>query len=200
MISSAEGKTWKETEKEIVSVLLDGGVGVLPTDTLYGLVGSALNKASVERIYSIRKRDLKKPMIILISSVDDLKDFGISLNPEQEKILKKMWPAKVSVVVECNDKRMKHLLRGGKTLAFRMPDDKDLLSLLKKTGPLVAPSANLAGQKPAEDFKGAYKYFENKVDFYVDMGKIKGEPSTLVRLEGDGKIEVLRRGAVDVLK
>ncbi|EKE25060.1 MAG: hypothetical protein ACD_5C00309G0002 [uncultured bacterium] len=195
-MNSSKEKTWKEVEKEIAPVLLDGGVGVLPTDTLYGLVGVALDENSVERIYKIRKRDLKKPMIILISSIDELKQFGILLNFEQKKVLKKIWPAKVSIVIECLDKKMNHLLRGGKSLAFRMPNDKDLLSLIKKTGPLVAPSANLAGQNPAESFGEAYKYFKDEVDFYVDNGKIKGEPSTLIQLGNDGKFKLLRQGAV----
>lgn len=192
----AMAKSWKEINREITPVLLGGGVGILPTDTLYGLVGCALNEEAVERIYEIRKRDLKKPMIILVSSIDDLKSFGISLSLEQMKILKKMWPAKLSVVIDCKNKKNKHLLRGGKSLAFRMPDDKNLLELLKKTGPLVAPSANLAGEKPAENFREAQKYFGDEVDFYVDADKLKSQPSTLIKLENDGSFKMLRRGAV----
>jgi L-threonylcarbamoyladenylate synthase len=185
-------------EKEIVSILLAGGVGVIPTDTLYGLVGSALNAESVERIYKLRKRDLKKPMIILISSLQDLKTFGVLLNASQEQILKKLWPGKISVVFPSGNKKMQHLLRGGKTLAFRFPQDETLLKLLKETGPLVAPSANLAGEKPAETYVQAKKYFGEKIDFYLDAGKLFSKPSTIIEIAMDGKVNILRKGIVKI--
>ncbi|MDD5463916.1 MAG: L-threonylcarbamoyladenylate synthase [Candidatus Moranbacteria bacterium] len=195
------GKTKKMIKyKEVIKILKTGGVGVVPTDTLYGLVGSALNKKTVERVYQLRKRDLKKPMIILISSLNDLKKFGIILVSSQKKILDEVWPAKVSVVFECKLKKWEHLHRGQKTLAFRFPADKVLVSLLKKVGPLVAPSANLAGKKPAETYAEARKYFGEDVDFYVDSGKLKSKPSTLVEFGKDGQLKILREGAVKIAK
>jgi len=185
-------------EKVIVPILLESGIGVLPTDTLYGMVGRALDKKTVERIYKLRKRDLKKPMIVLISSLNDLKIFGIKLNSKQKKILAKFWPGKVSVVLDCSSKKFEHLHRGGKTLALRFPKDKNLISLLKKTGPLVVPSVNVVGEKPAEIFSEAKKYFGDKVDFYIDAGKMKSKPSTLVSLDRNGNITVLRPGAVKI--
>ena len=65
--------------KGIKKILLNHGVGVLPTDTLYGLVGSALSKKAVARIYKLRRRNPQKPFIILISSLADLKLFNIKL-------------------------------------------------------------------------------------------------------------------------
>lgn len=184
--------------KIIVPVLASGGIGVFPTDTLYGVVGSALEKKTVERIYGLRDRDLDKPMIILISSLKDLEIFGIVLSAKQKKSLKKLWPGKVSVVLDCPLKKFQNLHRGGKTLALRLPDDKNIIKLLKKTGPLVAPSANMAGQKPAETFYEAQKYFGDKVDFYINAGKLKSKPSTLVRMDAAGNITVLREGAVKI--
>ncbi|EKD58562.1 MAG: hypothetical protein ACD_56C00097G0007 [uncultured bacterium] len=188
------------TQETIASILLAGGVGVFPTDTLYGLVGSALHPSAIERIYQIRKRELTKPLIVLISSIDDLKFFGAVLNSEQEKKLKKIWPGKVSLVLPCENKKIHYLLRGGKTLAFRLPAEKNILNLIKKVGPLVAPSANLAGEAPAETFLQAKKYFNEEIDFYVDFGRISSEPSTLIALDEKGEVELLRKGAVDISK
>lgn len=188
-----------EIQKQIAPILLEGGVGVLPTDTLYGLVGGALKEETVERIYKLRKRDLKKPMIILISSLKDLEFFGIDLNAKQKKVLKNLWPGKVSIVFECVDSKFKYLHRSKKSLAFRLPNDEQLLKLLKKVGPLVAPSTNLAGEKPAANISEAKKYFGAKVDFYVDAGTLKSAPSTLVGIDGGGKLKILRAGAVKVV-
>ncbi|HOW60774.1 MAG TPA: L-threonylcarbamoyladenylate synthase [Candidatus Moranbacteria bacterium] len=186
------------SEKMLASILLSGGIGVFPTDTLYGVVGSALSKKSVERIYKLRKRESKKPMIILISSVKDLKIFGIRTNSKQRDILRKLWPGKISVIFDCPLKKFSHLHRGTKTLALRLPKDKWLISFLKKTGPLVAPSANIAGKKPAENFAETKIFFREKVDFYVDKGKLKSKPSTLIKIDKKGKIEILRQGAAKV--
>lgn len=188
---------YKITNSKLVEIIKNGGVGVLPTDTLYGLVGSALNKKSVEKIYKLRKRNSGKPFIILISSLKDLNLFEIKLEKETEKLLKKLWPGKVSVILACVSKKLKYLHRGTNSLAFRIPKNKKLINLLKKTGPLAAPSANHEGKKPASTITEAKKYFGNKVDFYVDGGILKSQPSTLVEIRG-GKIIVLRQGAVKI--
>lgn len=130
---------------ETVDILKGGGVGVLPTDTIYGLVGSALNPKTVRRIYKIRKRNLKKPLIILISSLRDLAKFDISLGVEDKKLIKRFWPGPVSIIFRCSIKELEYLHRGKKSLAFRLPKDRILCDLIKKTGPLVAPSANPEG-------------------------------------------------------
>jgi L-threonylcarbamoyladenylate synthase len=80
-------------------LLKEGAIGVIPTDTIYGICTSAFNKKSVEKIYKLRKRNPNKPCIILISSFNDLKNFNVKLNSWQRKILKKLWPGKVSVVL-----------------------------------------------------------------------------------------------------
>lgn len=184
--------------KEIGLILKKGGVGIIPTDTLYGFVGCALDEEAVEKIYKIRKRGLKKSMIILISSLKDLEKFGVKMSLTQKKFLQKVWPGKISVILKTNKKNIDHLTRGGKTLAFRMPADRELLELLKKSGPLVAPSANLEGEKPAETYAESKKYFGDKVDFYVDAGKLSSKPSTLVELAEDGNYKLLREGAVNL--
>lgn len=191
---------FRKLKKEITPVIHHGGVGILPTDTLYGIVGSALMKDAVERIYELRKRNPKKPMIVLISSLDDLEIFGIFTNQQQKKFLKKIWPGKVSVVLECNKESLVYLHRGEKSLAFRVPAEKWLRKFLKKTGPLVAPSANIEGKNPAVTKDEAKKYFGESVDFYVDLGELKSAPSTIIRLDDDGNFSVLREGAMNLKK
>ncbi|MBI4992007.1 MAG: threonylcarbamoyl-AMP synthase [Candidatus Harrisonbacteria bacterium] len=181
-------------KQDIGKILSSGGVGVLPTDTIYGVVGLAMSKKAVVRIYKLRKRNPQKPLIILISSLRDLKLFNIRLNRETKKLLEKLWPGKVSVILPCADKKFKYLHRGTKTLAFRLPKKKDLIRLLKKTGSLVAPSANWEGYPSAKTIIEAKKYFGNKADFYVDAGKLESPPSTLIEIK-NGRPILLRRGA-----
>lgn len=169
-------------------------ITVIPTDTIYGIVGSALFPEIVERIYQLRKRTPIKPMIILISSIDDIKKFNIRLTHKQKKVLSKLWPNPISVILSCPSEKFLYLHRGTKTLAFRMPKKDSLLKLLQRIGPLVAPSANFEGEMPAKNIEEARKYFGNEVD-YIDEGVLISEPSTLIQFEGND-VKILREGVL----
>jgi len=180
--------------KKIVEILKKDGIGVLLTDTIYGLVGSAFSKKAVSKIYHLKKRNLKKPMIILISSLADLSLFKIKLDKELKKRLNQFWPGKISIILPCLSKKFNHLHRGTNSLAFRLPAKKKLLRLLRLTGPLAAPSANIESYPPALTVKEAKKYFGDKIDFYLDEGRAKTKlPSTLIELK-KGKVLIKRKG------
>ncbi len=183
-----------KSKKNILSLkqsIRSGGVGVLKTDTIYGLVGSALNKKAVQRVYKIKKRNYQKPLIVLISSLTDLKKFGISLSPSSSAMIAKFWPGPVSIILPCGSSKFKYLHRGTKSIAFRLPKLIKLRNLLKSTGPLVAPSANIEGFPPAKNIREAESYFGNAVDFYIDSGLARGRASKLFKLEGDS-LRILR--------
>lgn len=178
--------------KDVAPILKQGGVGILPTDTLYGLVGSADSEAAVERIYKLKKRRADKPSIILISDIKDLAKFGIKPSPLVKEKLNEWWPGPVSVVLGGVSGKFRYLHRGRGSLAFRLPRAPKLLKLIRQTGPLVAPSANIENQKPAHSITEARKYFGDKIDFYVAGGKLEGGPSALVSLGSDGRMKILR--------
>ncbi len=180
---------------EVIGLLKSGKIGVMPTDTIYGLVGSALNPTVVEKIYKLRKRAKDKPFIILISDLNDLNHFNVKLTKEQKDFLQRFWPNPLSVVLPVDSKEFAYLHRGKYSLAFRMPKDEKLLWLLKLTGPLVAPSANIEGGKPAETIEKARSYFGDQVNLYMGRGKMTGLSSTLIQLERDSSYKVLRKGS-----
>ena len=188
----------RESERSrAINLLKEGGVGILATDTIYGLVGSALKPETVERIYRLRYRGLRKPMIVLIGALADLDFFKIKLTEKERNLLVKIWPGKISVILPCPSRKFEYLHRGTETLAFRIPEKLMLVDILRKTGPLVAPSANPEGLSPAESIEEAKEYFGETVDFYLDEGRIEGAPSTLVAIEG-GKVVLKRAGAGDI--
>jgi L-threonylcarbamoyladenylate synthase len=173
----------------IVKALRDGGIGVLRTDTLYGIVASAHSQNAVERVYEVKGRTPSKPPIILIASVDDL---PMKYGEEVTKVLNESWPGKVSIILPVEG-APEWLTRGGSTLAYRVPDDANLRELLKLTGPLIAPSANPEGLRPAKNMQEAVNYFGDSVDFYVDGGIVTDDtPSQLYELRSDGTKERLR--------
>lgn len=173
-------------------MLREGGIGVLPTDTLYGIVACALNARAVQRLYRLRKRNPKKPMIILIASAASLRGFGVRLSPHMRSMLNEYWPGKVSAILPlAAGRKHAYLHRGTNTLAFRVPAWPPLRRFLKITGPLVAPSANIEGKPPALTIGEAGAYFGNAVQFYIDRGPKRGRPSRLIAFGKEG-IQVLR--------
>jgi L-threonylcarbamoyladenylate synthase len=179
-------------DKKLVKVLQNKGMAVMPTDTIYGVVGSALDIDAVNRIYNVRKRAPDKPCIILIGNTKELEKFSINLSNEQKNKIKEYWPGPVSIVLDCLDEKFFYLHRGTKTLAFRLPAQKDLCDLLKRTGPLIAPSANTEGLPPARDIEEAQKYFGDSVDLYIDGGTVLGQPSKIVKLGKNGVATPIR--------
>lgn len=180
--------------EKLISILKKGGVGLLRTDTIYGICARAQDKKAVRRIYKLKKRTKEKRAIVLISKIDDLKKLGIQISLPTKKILRKIWPSRISISFQCPLKKFAYLCGGKKSFAIRMPAKKSLRELIEKTGPLIAPSANWQNSQPASNIKEAQKYFKDKVDFYVDEGKVKNLiPSTIIEIAGK-KIFIWRTG------
>lgn len=185
-------------DPQLTACLNDGGVIVLPTDTIYGVVAKTANQQAVERIYKLRGRAPEKPCIILVAGAWQIWDSSLWTNMHK-KLADKYWPGPLSLVAPTTEKTPAYLHRGTHTLAYRVPDKPELLKLLTVTGPLIAPSANLEGEPVAITLDEAEKYFGDKVDGYVDAGSLANHaPSTVATIE-DGKVIVLRQGAQRIL-
>lgn len=169
-------------------------VFICPTDTIYGICTSAFDKKNVEKIYTLKGRDENKAFIILISKISDLKKFGITLTKTQADFLKRNWPGPLSVILPCPLKKLEYLHRGLYSLAFRIPKKKKIIDILQKIGPIVAPSANPQGEKPANTISQAKKYFGYNVDLYISAGRLEGKPSTIVSFQKN-KLITIRQGS-----
>ncbi len=176
---------------ECTQLLAAGAVGVIPTDTIYGIVCQALNQDSVARLYRLKHRSPTKPFIILISQIDDLKLFNVALDDKIRAVVDRYWPGPVSIILDCHDEQYGYLHRSTQSLAFRLPNNPELLELISVTGPLVAPSANPEGQPPSHDIEQAWNYFGESVDFYA-KGPVNTKPSTILRVSKSGAITIVR--------
>lgn len=180
----------------LVRMLAAGAVGVLPTDTLYGLVASAGNQRAVQKLYALKSRE-RKPGTTIAASADQLVALGVP-RATIERVAK-LWPNPLSIVVEL-DEKLAYLHAGVGSSPFRVVAAHALKSLLEKTEPLLTSSANLPGQPPANNLAEARRYFGDQVDFYVDGGMRSGSaPSTIIRFDGDN-VQVLREGAIPAKK
>ncbi len=171
--------------QEIVNQIGNGSIAVIPTDTLYGIVTSINHPESVSKIYNIKNRNNTKPLIILISDIEQLKTLGIYPDTKALNEIDKLWPGPNSLIFPTNRNDLEYLHRGSNTLATRLPQPPELRRLIDKTGPLVAPSANPEGMPPAKNISEARNYFEDKVDLYVDGGEVDKPASRLLIWQND---------------
>lgn len=175
-------------------LLTPGTIGVIPTDTVYGVVANAADPKAVERLYVLKKREAK-PGTLVAASINQLADLGIKLR--YLTAVQQFWPGPVSVVIPCGED-LAYLHGGLRSLAVRIPADLELRTFLEQTGPLLTSSANQPGEPPANTIEEARDYFDDGVDFYIDGGNLSGHaPSTVIRMVDDA-IEVLRQGAVKI--
>ena len=180
--------------EQVAAELLRGRVGVMQTDTVYGLVARATDPKAVARLYALKRRE-RKPGTVIAASVEQLVELGVG-----EKYLRRvehLWPNAVSVIVP-GGPELAYLHQDRGDFPVRVPGDPMIREILEKTGALVTSSANEPGEPTANNVAEARNYFDDKVDFYVDGGERVGSaPSTIVRVTDSG-YEVLRQGAVRV--
>jgi L-threonylcarbamoyladenylate synthase len=183
-----------QSDDEAIAILLQGGVGVLPTDTVYGIAARATDQSAVARMYALKKRE-HKPGTVIAADIEQLVSLG--LESRYLDSIAQYWPGPISFIIPAGD-TLAYLHQDVGGLAVRVTDSKAMRALLNKTGPLVTSSANQPGEPPANTVDEAWQYFQDQVDFYVDGGDLAGhQPSTLVRTTDTGLL-ILRQGAVQI--
>jgi L-threonylcarbamoyladenylate synthase len=178
----------------LAALINHGGVGVLPTDTQYGLVAQASDPVAVARLYLLKNRR-DNPGTLIAADIDQLVELG--LKKRYLKAVEDYWPGAISVVIPCGPE-LAYLHQGKSSLAVRIPRDKQLRDFLQITGALLTSSANRPGEDPAGTVQQAEAIFGDSVAFYCDGGdKTGNRPSTVIRIVDDA-VEVLREGAVTI--
>lgn len=176
----------------VIEALRADKLVVAPTDTIYGLLARADSPRAVDELYRVRRRNRTKSCIILLGSTNDIPE----LTADQRRIYDQLYCERpTTIVVRVSPDVMPHLVRTDATLAFRVvPSGTALSELIQCVGPLLAPSANLAGQPPATTINEAIAYFGDQVAVYVDGGKVaEAVPSRIIKFTDDGQLVALRQ-------
>ncbi|MDP3955665.1 MAG: L-threonylcarbamoyladenylate synthase [bacterium] len=185
------------TDKDLVNTILSGGIAVIPTDTLYGIVVRANNEEAIERLCALRGREIRKPCIILVEDAEAIDQLYLHIPMWAQTLMQRVWPGPLSLVFDATIATPDYLHRGRETLAVRVPANDDLRKLLHKTGPLLAPSANPAGLPTATTVAWAQQYFRESVDYYFDRGYVGGQPSTVAKVTEKGLV-LVREGSMPI--
>ncbi len=177
--------------EETAAALLAGGVAAIPTDTVYGLAAHPGRPEAVERLYSIKGRDRRKPIALLADCAGSVERFGAVLSGAAADLARAHWPGALTLVLPC----------GGGFEGFRVPDCAFARELAAACGGVLrVTSANLSGCAAAQDAPAALAAVGLSCDIVADGGPARaGVASTVVRFASAGAPpEVLRQGPVAV--
>lgn len=181
---------------EAIFSLKSGQVIAVPTETVYGLAASLDHPAAIERIFALKSRPLANPLIIHVADVREIEEYVTHYPPEFEILAKNFWPGSLTCILPVNCSRIPSLVRANlPTAGFRIPALELTRTLIKATGPLVMPSANLSGRPSATRPEHIEEDFGN--EFPILDGGIcaKGIESTIL-LYQETEWVIVRLGAL----
>ncbi len=177
---------------KVVEILSNGGVALLPTDTVYGLLASPLHPKAVAKIFALKARPVVKNLPVLVADAAQITALGVQLTPRIKKLLAMRHGALTMVLPISNAPQW---LAGRKEVAVRIPQDAYLRALLEATSPLLATSANASGHETPAAVPDILAQLTGAPDIVVNDGPRTGQPSTLIDTQTT-PFTVLRRGAI----
>jgi L-threonylcarbamoyladenylate synthase len=186
----------KEQYRRALDVLRSGGIVALPTDTVYGLVAVASDRAAVERVYEAKVRDPAQAMPIFVASIEQA-ELIADVNDLARRLMVAFWPGALTVVLRKKAEFETRAIAGGDTVALRAPGEAVLRELALQLGPLTGTSANIAGREECHTAADVHLQLGDSIDLVVDAPlDAHGRPSTIVDCTDAFSVRVLRDGAV----
>lgn len=183
------------TAPEIINA---GGLVAVPTETVYGLACNGLDPEAVEKVYEVKGRPPVKPLSLMVSGPECMKQYCDPVPVKAEKLSRRFWPGPLTIVLNAKKDVVPELVRaGGETVGLRCPDSALTLQALKASGvPFAAPSANPSGEPSPKNAKQVLAFFDGKIDAVIDDGECKlGTESTILSMAST-PYKILRQGAL----
>lgn len=176
------------------SILYEGDIIVLPTDTVYGIGCKMQATETLVRLFEIKKRPFEKAIPVLVSSIEQASEFACFSEAEL-KLANHFWPGALTLILKTKKEFLALL---GETVAVRMPRHKQTLKIIRENGPLRVTSCNISGEKPLTSSAEIKATFKDQVQHYVfdeNEATFSNLPSTIVKLLNNNP-EFLRIGEI----
>jgi L-threonylcarbamoyladenylate synthase len=182
------------------TILASGGVIVFPTDTIYGLLANALDEAAIAKIYKIKKRNINKPISVLVRDIQMAKKVAC-IDSRAEEILAKIWPDSVTVILRKKEAVPYILTAGEENVAVRISSNPFIKSLFGGIDfPITATSANISGEENlllADKIREKFSDKDNSPDLFINIGDLNNRlPSTIIDLTDINNPRLVRMGMV----
>jgi L-threonylcarbamoyladenylate synthase len=167
---------------EAVALLKKGGVIAFPTETLYGLGADARNEAAIEKIFGIKGRDFKNPILVVIGDARHLESFAGEVPDEARRLMERFWPGPLTIVFRAAPSVSPKLTAGSGKIGIRLTSHPVAMEISKRLGgPVTATSANLSGAPECSSALEVLSQLEGKLDGVIDGGHTPGgKGSTIV--------------------
>lgn len=193
-------KDWEEDRcilEKAAEVIRNGGLVAVPTETVYGLAGSALIETSAEKIYRAKGRPADNPLIVHIAEPEDAENIAYT-NALYYKLATRFMPGPLTVILKKRDNIPYTVTAGGETVAVRCPAHPVARALIGISGhPIAAPSANRSGVPSPTTAQHVLEDMDGRIEMILDGGACEiGLESTVIRLDGEDGCTILRPGAV----
>lgn len=187
-------------EKEIEiskEKLLKHGVIAFPTETVMGLGVLYNDREAYDKLNQIKRRPEDKPYTLMVKSIDDLAKYGV-INEVTQRVIDAFMPGSITILVPVKENSVPdYVTHNSNVIGIRVPTNLEAISLLEKVEiPLLVPSANRSGEKPALNSDEVKRIFGDELDFVIS-GEAQNEvPSTIVDLTKE-TVKVVREGPID---
>ena len=180
-------------------ILDKGGLVAIPTETVYGLGGNALNLKSIDKIFNLKNRPSNDPLICHTNSISKIEKYVNEIPDVAYKLAEKFWPGPLTLIFEKKEIIPNKTTSNLKTVGFRIPNKEITLDLLKNLDyPVSAPSANKFGYISPTRTEHIFKNFSKGIDYVLDGGACElGIESTIIGFENKNTI-VYRLGSLVV--
>lgn len=187
----------KRNIAHLADILKTGGLVAVPTETVYGLAGNALDEAAVRRIYEVKGRPEVKPLSMMVPDEAAMERWCVDVPRAAHALARRFWPGPLTIVLRSGAAVPALTRAGGATIGLRCPDHALTLALLREAGlPLAAPSANPSGAPSPKTADEVLAYFDGQIDAVLDGGRCGiGRESTIVDLSAP-PYRILRQGAL----
>lgn len=185
-----------EAVEYTAKILLNSGIAVIPTETVYGIAAPINNPQGIIDIFKAKGRPSDNPLIVHVSSKNQIKEIVKEINPLSEKLIKEFSPGPLTIIFEAKDSLDKRITAGLNTVAIRMPNNPFTLRLIEKIGPIAAPSANISGKPSGTAIDDIISELNGRVDIFIDDGNtIHGIESTVINPLVQPP-QILRKGSI----
>ena len=184
------------TVEEIVDCLLNGGVVLIPTDTVYGLAVSPNFDKSIDRLFALKRRPRNVNLPIMVASDEELEPLGFHISEPARRLLQSpLIPGSLTLAMGFRSDYRPDWLKGRDEAAVRIPNDNRLLAVLRKTGPLLVTSANAHSAETPDNVEDILAQLDGAPDLSIDGGILRTTASTLVNCRVDPPV-IERLGVV----
>ena len=179
--------------QQALRILKQGGIVAFPTDTVYGVGTLAFDNAAIESIYTAKDRPLEKAIPILIGDMSDLDKVADNIPEMALRFAARFWPGPLTCIVP-KKRTLPPAVSATETVAVRIPDHPDALTLLRAAGPMAVTSANISGQASPSTAQEVYDQLNGRIPLILDGGETPGgTASTIVDCTGEKPV-ILREG------